>query len=358
MALRLGDYVVRGEMDNRHGYATVGWLELRGSGEFLRVELTGDLSEDLKGKRIRFECSKSGYKSLEQKSASEGAFPDRYVGATATMTADHRVKVFDCPIGEFYMRCKMGEPAPTFWRRCLYLEWYGNCGRVLVELPDASVWIVEGEGEEERMHRLPDIEEGPEEVANWEGEDGASEIEIVEVERVDDEKTRVTRTRVSKGDEQSEGLGESEDLYSLFSDEFKEMIGVSDGKADGGFREEVTQMEEVWEGKANGDSLRDLIGQRPDFEALSEAEAENVLKIAVGKMGLLNIAYHVCEHMTPREACRYLWERLGDCQVHHQMEGGSWFCHFSTADGCPRCAEVMEREELDFESQKENTDED
>lgn len=345
MALRLGEYVLRGEIDNRRRYATTGWLELRGSGDVLRLELTGDLDEDLKGKLVRFECSKSGYKSLEEKAADPGQFPDRYVGATGEMTAEHRVKLFDCPIEEFYLRCKMGEPAPTFWRRCLYLEWFGNCGRVLVELADATVWIVEGDEDSERMLRLPDITEGPEELEAAEDEEaGAPEIEVVEIQRLDDETMRVTR---SVATEQESDSSDEEDPYSLFSDDFKEMLGVSgkqEGEGEAMFLEEMETMEEIWEGKAKGDRLGALLGPAPDWEKASDEAVEAALKAAIGALGLYNVAYHVCEHMSPREACRYLFEELGDCEVHHQMQGTSWFSHFSTHEGCKQCEEEFTKE--------------
>ncbi len=349
MALRLGEYVLRGEIDNRRHYATTGWLELRGCGEMLHLELTGDLGPDLKGKRLRFECSKAGYKSLEEKEAAPGQFPDRYVGATGLMTADHRVKLFDCSIGEFYRRCKMGEPAPTFWRRCLYLEWFGNCGRVLVELADATVWIVEGSGDSERMQRLPDIAEGPEDL-EWDEveESGAPEIEVVEIERLDDEKMRVRRSVAAERDGDGPDEGDESDPYSLFSDDFKEMLGVSEKKeVSAPFLEEMETMEEIWDGKAKGDCLGALIGPAPDWEQASDEAVEARLKAAIASLGLYNIAYHVCEHMSPRAACRYLFEELGDCEVHHQMQGTSWFCHFSTHGGCKLCEEKFLEERKD-----------
>lgn len=351
MALRLGDYVARGELDNRRGYETNGWLELRGSGEILRIELMGDMSEDLAGKRVRFECTESEYGSMEKRSAKKGQFPDRFVGATAMMTADHRVKLFDCPIDEFYQRCKLGEPAPTFWRRCLYFEWYGNGGRALVEMPDATVWIVEGDGEEEHMLRLPDITEGPEWEARMENQVAAS-LEVVEIEQLDDERMRVTRSQIS---DEADGdvHDDAKDPYSLFSDDFRKLIGESN-EGEGELLEEFLRMEDIWEGK--GDQLGGLIGPAPDWEALSDDEIERALKTAVGKMGLYNIAYHVCEHMTPRIACRYLFKTLADCEVHPKMGNTSWFSHFSTTEGCPMCGESFEREEADRKTEGENED--
>jgi hypothetical protein len=55
MTLRLGDYVVAGEIINRQRNSTHGWLAIRGQSQPLIVELTGDPSPGLAGKRFRFE---------------------------------------------------------------------------------------------------------------------------------------------------------------------------------------------------------------------------------------------------------------------------------------------------------------
>src|SRR5690606_28093208 len=44
-----------------------------------------------------------------------------------------------CPTEEYIQRCRLGEAPPTEWGRHLYLEWYGQNGRVVVELAGAVV---------------------------------------------------------------------------------------------------------------------------------------------------------------------------------------------------------------------------
>ena len=65
------------------------------------------------------------------------------IGPTGTMTADRQVRVFDCSFEEFYRRVKLDEPPPTQWKRCLYLEWFSQNGRVVLELPDPVLEFVE-----------------------------------------------------------------------------------------------------------------------------------------------------------------------------------------------------------------------
>lgn len=340
MALRLGEYVEWGELDNRRKNATAGWLQLRGQRERVSIELTGDMSPDLAGKRIRFACSKNQYKSVERLSADGKSFPLRVIGATGDMTADHQVRLFDCPIDEFLRRSKLGEPPPTFWRRCLYLEWHGTGGRGVVELPDARIWIVEDGEDGEAMSPLPDEMKEPFD-PNDPPEPEPGSFEAIEVAIGDDGQARVTRHDFAE--EEEEANLESDDPYALFSDDFKKLIQAEgEETAESEFIKEMAKMEDIWEGRVEGDRLGDLLGPPPDWEALGDEEIESLFKSAVAKLALFNIAYDVCEHFTVREACRRLFEDLADCEIHPQMAGGSWFSHFSTSDDCRQCDEEFE----------------
>lgn len=340
MALRLGEYVEWGELDNRRKNSTTGWLKLRGQRERVSIELTGDMSPDLAGKRIRFACSKNEYKSVERLSAKGQSFPPRVIGATGDMTADHHVRLFDCPIEEFLRRSKLGEPPPTFWRRCLYLEWQGTGGRGVVELPDPEVWTVEDADGEEVMQPLPDPFEAPYD-PNDPPKPEPGSLDVTEVAIGDDGKPQITRHDFDE--DESETDLESDDPYALFSDDFKKLIQDEDQTAGPTeFIKEMAQMEAIWEGGVEGDRLGDLLGPPPDWEALGDEEIEALFKAAVAKLALFNVAYDVCEHFTPRQACRHLYEGLADCEVHPEMSGGSWFSHLSTYEDCPECAKEFE----------------
>ena len=148
MAFRLGDKVISGELFNTQNYSVHGWLALRGADQPLVLNLTGNCDPDLRGKHIRFEA-----RSVPERddSTSCQANPDlsgiawQQVGPTGTMTAARMVKVSDYPPAEFYIRSKLGEPPPTEWKRCLYLEWYSQNGRVVMELADPVLEFVDSE---------------------------------------------------------------------------------------------------------------------------------------------------------------------------------------------------------------------
>ena len=111
-----------------------------------RVLDVGNCDPDLKGWHIRFEPSAPEDPGQPDDDSPAG-IPEtiiwQQVGSTGNMTAARKVKVTKCPPHELYMRCKAGEPPPFEWKRCLYLEWYGPNGRVVIELADPTIEYVE-----------------------------------------------------------------------------------------------------------------------------------------------------------------------------------------------------------------------
>ena len=118
--LRLGPMVVSGEIDNTRPYAVCGWLKLRGQEHPLTLNLTGDAGENLRGKRVRFEPGAGGTSLLNQQFVPPNLSDKlawQQVGPTGPMTL---------AVG----------PGGN---RKLRLEWDSQNGRVLLELPAASV---------------------------------------------------------------------------------------------------------------------------------------------------------------------------------------------------------------------------
>ena len=153
MALRLNDWVESGELLNTRSYSTHGWIKLKGLTTPLHIELTGNMSPDLRGWHIRFEAKPPEYpdamkthgeidgtEGLTQKHLEESP-PSR--SAHGDMTASRNVRTFDCTIDEFLMRCKAGEPPVTTWKRLLYLERDSQNGRVVIELVDPVLEFVQ-----------------------------------------------------------------------------------------------------------------------------------------------------------------------------------------------------------------------
>ena len=204
MALRLNDLVVCGELLNTRKNCVHGYLGLRGFERPLVFELAGNCAADLAGRHIRFEVrnqpdreerrppergneSECGSEmegegeggsecEFESESKSEKArlaelnltgLAWMQIGPTGTMTAARKVRVADCPPGELYARCKLGEPPPMTWKQCLYLEWFSQNGRVVVELVDPVIEVVEPEQSPDAGERVSPLDAPLDEEVPW-----------------------------------------------------------------------------------------------------------------------------------------------------------------------------------------------
>ena len=96
MAFRLGEYVVYGEVFNRHNYATHGTIALRGDTPdkptLLRLDLTGNCDPDVQGKAFRFWPGEEDASDAVFRMDAQPGFQDRQIGPTGTMTAQGWVR--------------------------------------------------------------------------------------------------------------------------------------------------------------------------------------------------------------------------------------------------------------------------
>lgn len=136
MAWRPEQLVRAGELDNTQLGWTIGWLELDGIDERLQLKLAGNCHPDLAGWKFRIRRIEP-----EPPKDFDGEEPPDYSGISrdqsghvGDITADQMIKHFDIPTDELVQRLRAGEKPPFSWRKCLYLEWYGNHnGRVVIQ---------------------------------------------------------------------------------------------------------------------------------------------------------------------------------------------------------------------------------
>src|SRR4029077_6739239 len=153
MAWRIHDNVVRGEIDNRERGTVRGKIWLKGIAEPIALELKGNACADLAGCLLTFENPKE---TFSMRSEDRRAPLQR--GTVGDLTASRKVRVFDMPTAEAYMRKKKKLPVPEHMANCLYLEWFSELnGRVVLESPDYKLsisppaWRLTPEEEENRQ---------------------------------------------------------------------------------------------------------------------------------------------------------------------------------------------------------------
>ncbi len=363
MAFRLGEYVVFGLLDNRernrtHGLLTLCSLGTSGPRE-VRFELTGDCNPDFRGKKIRFWCRQNPWECKPVDHVLFSGFQWRQIGATGAMTASDWVRVMPCGVEEFLRRKELGEPPPTAWVRRLYLEWYGQNGRVVVEMVDPLVEQRPDTDEIDGRHLAPDeiwvplpnlavmpdaaLHNGPPAglgITRISREEGVTRIEhwskISGKSREEDEENEEDPSEVLEEDFQDdEELDWEEELEEDWEEEYDE----------DDFIEEMERMEECLE--TTGRPLCELwqsLDKPPAVETLDDEAVQAHLKSLIGQLALFNIAFNICEHCTPREAYRILTEEiLPNHYGRPRLAGTGWITHFTTHEFCRECQEKAKR---------------
>jgi hypothetical protein len=352
MAYRIQDHVLFGELYNTRRYSTHGRIAIRGWEMPLMVELTGDCGPDLQGKAFRFEARPLPDDELAALEPLKG-FQPHQIGPTGTMTAERWVKDFACPISEYLNRAKTGEPPPTEWKRLLYLEWYSQNGRVVIELLDPALEYLDGE----EWKPLPMATPKPDDDAPRPPESGLS-ISIVHADGL------VERLQSRPPDEEREeadaaGEAAASDAQSLQRQLDRQAARVDralrggtpppDGE-DGGDDDVIAEMElmdHLIENETGEPlvSLFDTPRRLPPADTLTEEQAETVFKSLLIELALCGIAFHVCEHLTPREAYRMLIERvIPEGRAFKELRGTGWVQNYSAYDYCPECEAEADRD--------------
>ena len=355
MAFRLGDAVIRGELFNTSKYSVHGWLQLRDQEQRLIFELTGDCDPDLAGKHIRFEAPRHG--RYQNDDVNLEGLTWRQIGPTGTITAARMVRVCECPAEEMHRRCMLGEPPPTERKRCLTIEWYGQNGRVLVELADPTIVFVD-DGAESLSEALSPL---PSEIEEMEPP-GKPGFGITRISRNDDggldvEEVFLSEEALMDGDAFSEE-DEPGALQRQLDDETREIdrsIGIEDEETAKLMRE--TELMDDLITHSDGQPILTLFenpDQLPKADALSEEEAEMLLKALLAQMALFGVALNICEHFTPRDAYRLLIEEIATKgRFHPELRDTEWVQHFMTSEFCPECEAELDRE---FEERERNRD--
>ncbi len=144
MVQRIGDYILRGELRNTRANGVFGWIEFAPD-LGLHIELTGNLSGELRRKHIRFSTPRSKF----AESAPNSELPklienlaDRQIGVIGDVML-RRVRVPTIPLPEFSQLEREDQQRYSVEKDCLYLEWYSQNGRVEAEIIDPEIEFVD-----------------------------------------------------------------------------------------------------------------------------------------------------------------------------------------------------------------------
>ena len=348
MAWRLSDIVVCGEIYNTSKNSVHGVLGLRDCERPVSLQLTGNCDPDLAGRSFRFEVRESPMQ--ETRSTSEAELDEQHfawmqVGSPGTMTAARKVRAFDCSVEEFLHRSQLGEQPPTEWKRCLYLEWYSQNGRVVLELVDPLIEFLDDQPDTPSANEIDDAENDPFESGDSETIASGPQITAFEI---DDDGNMI----VEDLSPDLEDIDDADDPYGLFPAELESEIGTSSDVA--GWRPEAdeetlklwAQWDEIFDGTKDVPicTLFDPPLKLAPADRLDDVQVQIALSVLLGRLAQHGLALDMCEHATPRDGYRFLVEDVLRTEfAHPDLLPTGFVRHYSMSDDCEHCQAEFDR---------------
>jgi hypothetical protein len=373
MTLRLSDLVVCGEVFNTSWYSVHGWLALRGREQVVHLQLTGNCAPDLAGWHFRFEprdADQDRGPSPADLKLLKG-FAWQQVGPTGMMT------IQDAAAPDESREAVFSSASPTTQDpgRRLYLEWFSQNGRVIVELADPKIELVEYNDLESNPAGPPRPRADTDDEL-FDGDTTYSDAadEALEAGSPDDAPWDDKAEAPWLGEESDE-----EDPYDLLPDDLKQQFDEFASQTDKTLEldhapddgppwlapaaedssdviRELELMDDCIE-QGEGELLTDLFEgplrlPRPD-QLVSQEEAERVLKTLLAQLARCGVSLAVCHHFTPRDAYRLLIEEICvEERAYRELKGTQWVQTFMTSEYCPKCEEEFEREYQEYERRR------
>jgi hypothetical protein len=390
MALRLGDYVVAGELINRRPNSTHGWLALRGEESPIIFQLTGNCGGELRGKHLRF-------------GVPDDRPPPKVPPLDSKKVASQQVG----PTGEIVLKQVRTSVDSKATKPCLYMEWFSQNGRVVIELVDPELeWADPDEEERKAAERRAAaagevLDDDEIFMSDRDDGEGAAEYNAFEVPPPDADEDADDPyglfppgldDELADGSDQddAEGDGEAASPAEDASDDVAGDDATGDdatgddaaGEAKSqkrswddvipGIDPETKRMYEQWDEVTEGSQDVPFtevfdppikIYTPEQMQALSDAEAEAAFKELLSRLALLGVAVAQCEHFSHRLAYRMVAEEiLPRYGVHPRLPQIGWVQHYDTSEFCRKCQEEFDRkyeEESRLREQSgESTDDD
>lgn len=362
MACRLDGHVVSGEIFNTTNYSVHGWLEVRGWNHPLLLQLTGNCSDDLAGWHFRFES-----RSASSDSHAEAASPDLETLATQQVGPTGRITMVrrgDTARGNSEaVRPESCPDCPSVKTQgCLYLEWFSQNGRIVVEIADSDVEFVEfqelnvsGGGEHGAALR-------PEEPGEAGDSPESDEAELTASGDLGDGESFFSDAQPADDDDDEE-----EDPYDLFPRDLQLQLDLQASQTDWDWIEDEDKSRAIREMELMDDLIENSPGvvlsdlfdnpvKCPLPDELDDEQVEKALKSLLAELALFGIAMDVCPHFTPREVYRLLLHEV--CQeerAYPELRNTQWVQHYSTSDYCKLCQAEFDQEFDDRESDAEGS---
>ncbi len=334
MVWNLSDVVVFGEIINTRANSVHGYLAFRDRDQPVLVQLTGNCGPELAGRHLRFEVRPGSQPAQYQ--FDFGRFAMQQVGPTGKMTIEHVAQT------------DPGADAPP---PRLYLEWFSQNGRVIIDLVDPILEFIEGDlpGRREDLDNIDDPALRSDELEPWEQDLVSDESDLPDFLRDDDESP------------------DDEDPYGLFPDELQSHLDRSAAEMDAAIGltldDESLRIWEKWDEMFSGEkdeplcTLFDPPLKLYPADRLNDDQIAQALDLLLARLALHGVALDMCEHYTPRDAYRLLTEQiLREETVYPDLPSTGFVYHYMTSEFCEACEAEMDAAYGSDEEQDDSED--
>jgi len=321
MTLHLSDYVSGGEIINTNRNSVHGFISLRGSDRPIVLQLTGNCGDRLKGLHCRFESPSSSNPHVEselEEFLEQHRLAWIQIGVPAEMSFDQQTNT-------------------------LHVEWYGQNGHTVVEIADPTLDFVDEEPldtDSLQDSDLPD-DELDEDIPRR--DQGA---QIASFERTEDPELESW-----DHDDAADRQTGDDDPFDLFPKDLSAGLGESassDWKSEPD--EETLALWKEWDEVFDGtkdvplSSLFDPPLQLPPAESLDDTEVERLFNTILIQLAQHNVAFHMCEHFTPRMGYELLRDTiLREFGTHPELPRIGYTMNFDSSEFCDECEAESER---------------
>ncbi len=345
MAYRLDDSVISGEIFNTTNYCVHGWLELRGWDHPLVLQLTGNCSPDLAGWHFRFESNNAHRgEDADCDSPELESLATQQIGPTGTISVQ-RVRGTGEAAKDAGTR-ESGQRQAYEGKRCLCLEWFGQNGRVVIELLDPILEFVEFQelnGSARDADAAPQLgDEAPPPVPPPDAAPAPSEDDV--------------EAEIDAFFSELDAAEEDEDPYQLFPKDLQLQFDLEASQTDASLNDDEDKPRVIRELELMDDLIENSPGvplselfdnpvKCPLPDQLDDEQVEAAMKSLLAELALFGVSLEICEHFTAREAYRLLLEEVcPEERAYPELRNTQWVQHYSTSDYCEQCQAEFDRE--------------
>lgn len=325
MTLYLSEYVCGGEIINSRKNSVHGYLAFHGCDRPLILQLTGNCSGDMSGQHLRFDVRPD---------------PDGLEPLPVTEEQLDELRLAWMQIGVASEMTIRREP------KRLSLVWHSQNGRTIVELDDPLLEFVDSDEPQDPDTTDDLLDEDDNDV-------GTPQASFERIDDVDMSEMDVTSTDADE-----------DDPFGLFPPDLTDSLGSKENQwkpdIDDATLEQWKEWDEVFDGTKDVplSTLFDPPLRLPPPEAMNDTQVAELVVTILAQLALHNIAFHMCEHFTPRSAYELLRSNiLPENGAHPDLPRIGYTMNFDTSEFCDQCRAKYEDDD-DYETEFDVDDSD